>query len=204
MASEDLDSGAARGRRLSPDARRDEIVAAARTLFSENPYTRVSTGDVAEAAGVARSLVHHYFGGIRGVFIAVLAEGGAALADVRTAGPEVPLAERIAFNLSASLDLIAENRETWLASVGHGPMLADPDIRALIDAATERSIERTLSVMTDVIDDTPESRFALQCFNAFATQAIREWLAGNRTREQVQTLLVTAFQHLLLDTIPAL
>jgi AcrR family transcriptional regulator len=153
---------------------------------------------------VARSLVHHYFGGIRGVFMAVVAQGGAALAEVRTAGPETPLEERIAFNVSAGLDVIADNRETWLAVVGHGQALADPEVRALAAVATERSIERTLEVMTDVIRDTPDTRFALRCFNAFATEAAREWLSGQATRKQTEALLRTAFQDLLLKTIPTL
>jgi AcrR family transcriptional regulator len=191
-----------RGRRLSPNARREQILAAARKLFSERPWTTVSTADVAEGAGVARSLVHHYFGGIRGVFMAVLAQGGAALADVRTAGPETPLAERIAFNLSAGLDVVAENRETWLAVAGHG--VTDPEIRSLVDAAREASIERTLAVMRDVIEDTPATRFALRCFNDFAAEATREWLAGRVTREETEALLVASFRALLLHAIPEL
>lgn len=193
-----------RGRRLAPDARRDQIITAARALFSERPYTSVNTAGVAEAAGVARSLVHHYFGGIRGVFMAVVAQGGAALADVRTAGPETPLEERIARNLAAGLDVVAENRETWLAVVGHGQALADPEVRTLAEAATERSVERTLEVMADVIDDTPETRFALRCFNAFAAEATREWLTGQTSRKRTERLLNEAFRDLLLRTIPRL
>src|SRR3954451_19899145 len=111
---------ATRGRRLTPEARRQGILDAARVLFSERAPGTVSTADVAEAAGVARSLVHHYFGGIDEVFIAVVARSGAALADVRTAGPETPFAQRIAHNVTAGLDVVAENRETWLAVVNHG------------------------------------------------------------------------------------
>ena len=80
-----------RGRRLSPDARREHILEAARQVFSQRPYAGVSTRDIAEAAGVARSLVHHYFGGIAEVFMAVVAQGGASLDDVRSAGVADPV-----------------------------------------------------------------------------------------------------------------
>lgn len=193
-----------RGRRLHPDERREQILAAARTLFSERPFTSVSTADVAEAAGVARSLVHHYFGGIRELFFAVVAQGGLALADVRSAGPELPIAERLPFNVTAGLDVIAENRETWLAVMGHGSGIDDPDLNALVRAAIERNLERTLAVNSDVIRDTPMARFALRCFNAFITEATREWLRGERTREETERLLITCFRQLLLETIPAL
>ena len=158
---------AARGRRLSPEARRQDILDAARELFSECPAGTISTADVAAAAGVARSLVHHYLGGIDDVFIAVVAEGGAALADVRTAGPETPFNERIARNVAAGLDVVGANRQTWLAVVDHGTRATDPRIRGLVEMAAERSVERMLTANADVVDDTPVARNALRAFNAF-------------------------------------
>jgi AcrR family transcriptional regulator len=193
-----------RGRRLSAEARRQHIIEAARGLFAERSYTSVSTRDVAEAAGVARSLVHHYFGGIRGVFLAVTAQGGAALAELRTAGAETPFEQRIAFNVSAGLDVIAGNRETWLAAIGQSSEVADPEIRALVDAAIEHNVDRTLELNSDLIADTPTARFALRCFNAFSTEATRAWLVGERTREETQALLVAAFRELVQRTIPTL
>src|SRR5919197_2309363 len=109
-----------RGRRLNPEDRKEQILLAARKLFSERPYTSVSTADVAEAAGVARSLVHHYVGGIRELLLAVVAHSGAAMSDLRSAGTETPLEERLAHNVHAGLDVIQANRETWLALVVYG------------------------------------------------------------------------------------
>jgi AcrR family transcriptional regulator len=201
MASSDT---APRRRRLNPDTRRQEILLAARKLFSERPYTSVSTADVADAAGVARSLVHHYFGGIRELFLAVVADGAGALADLRRAGPETPLDERLAANVKAGLDVVAENRETWLAIVVYGASIDDPGIRQLITAGIEQNLERTLAANSDVLDDTPTTRSALRCFNAFIVEATRQWLTGECTREEIESLLVTAFRTVILETIPAL
>ena len=194
----------ARGRRLAPAARRQHILEAARAVFAERPHGTVSTLDVAEAAGVARSLVHHYFGGIDGVFLAVVAQGGTALADVRTAGPETPFEARIAHNVAAGLDVIAANRETWLAVMGRHGMADDPAVRGVVDAVVERFVERTLEVNRDLLADTPTTRFALRCFNGFSTEATRAWLAGEQTRDEAEALLVGAFGELVLRTIPAL
>ena len=191
-------------RRLAPDDRRQEILDAARVLFAARPYTNVSTAEIAESAGVARSLVHHYFGGIRGVFLAVAAHGAAALSEARTAGPEVPFLERTAHNVAASLDVIAANRETWLAVVGHPPDPADADIHALLIAARERNVEHTLAANTDIVRDTPEARFALRCFTALTIEATRAWLVGDATREATEALLLAAGRSLLTDVIPAL
>jgi AcrR family transcriptional regulator len=204
MVSTSSPTGAPRRRRLPPDARREQILDAARGLFAQRPFSDVTTAEVAAAAGVARSLVHHYFGGIRPLFLTVAAQGGEALADARTAGPETPLPERLARNVAAGLDVVAENRETWMAVIGHAGAPADPQIAALVAATTEGSIERTLLVNRDVLADTPTTRLALRCFHAFTTEAIRTWLAGEATREETEALLVTALGDLLRHTVPAL
>jgi AcrR family transcriptional regulator len=191
-------------RRLSPEARRRHIVEAARPLFAERPFAAVTTADVAGAAGVTRSLVHHYFGGIREVFLAVVADGAAALAAVRTAGPETPLRERLAHNVAAGLDVVGANRETWLAVVAHGAEAPDPEIRAIAELALTRSVERALEVNSDVLDDTPAARLALRCFHAFSTEATLAWLSGDATREEVEALLVAALRELVGRTIPGL
>jgi len=183
-------------RRLAPEARRSQIVDAARTLFAERPYGTVTTADVADAAGVARSLVHHYFDGIRGVFLAVVAEGGAALADVRTAGPETPLEERLTHNIAAALDVVGANRETWLA-VTLGGQGSDPEIRSISDFVMERSVERALEVNSDIVSDTPATRLALRCFHAFSREATLAWLTGRATREEIEPLLVASLRDVL-------
>ena len=159
---------------------------------------------MAEAAGVARSLVHHYFGGIRGVFLAVVAEGGAELADVRTAGPETPLDERLAHNVAAGLDVVAaQPRDVARRRRARGRPRR-PRAPRVVEAATARSVERALEVNADVVDDTPAARLALRCFHAFSTEATRAWVTGAATRAETEALLVAALRGLLLETIPAL
>src|SRR3954449_7156753 len=63
--------------RLDPAQRREEILDAANALFAERAYDEVSVEDIARAAGVARGLVHHYFGGRNDVYIALLERLGA-------------------------------------------------------------------------------------------------------------------------------
>ena len=191
-------------RRLAPGDRRQEIVDAARRLFAQRPYRAVSTAEVAAEAGVARSLVHHYFGGIRGVFLAVAADGAARLDAARTAGTEVSFEERTARNVVAHLDVIAGNRETWMALVGQPVDPADADIAALVLAARERAVETTLNANRDIVADTPQARFALRCFTDFTIAATRAWLLGEQTREETEALLLATGRTLLSTVIPAL
>lgn len=63
-----------------PDARRRQIIDAARQLISECGDAAISTADVAKAAGVTRALVHHYFRGIDELLDAAIQQLVASLA----------------------------------------------------------------------------------------------------------------------------
>jgi AcrR family transcriptional regulator len=188
---------------MSPDERRRHITETARRLFAERPYTEVSTQDIADAAGVARSLVHHYFRGIKDVFLAVLVSSGSALADQRTAGVETPFEERIAFNVGALLDVAEQNRETWMAVLGQPAGHGDPDIQAVLDAVRERSVDRMLEANADLLTDTPRTRLLLRAFQEYSGLIIRAWLVGETARETAEFAIAHTASVLMREVIPA-
>src|SRR5947209_20620808 len=65
-------SPAPRWQRLDHDERRRQILLVARRLFSERNYDAVSTSEIAREAGVARGLLHHYFGTKRELYLEVV------------------------------------------------------------------------------------------------------------------------------------
>src|SRR4051812_5171083 len=65
-------TGASRGRRLEPDARREQLLECAVRLFGEKPYAEVSTAEIAAEAGIARGLLNHYFGTKRDLYLEVV------------------------------------------------------------------------------------------------------------------------------------
>lgn len=64
----------ARARPIDPDARRGQLVAAAREVFARLGYHAAGVSDVIEAAGVARGTFYNYFESKRAIFGAVLEE----------------------------------------------------------------------------------------------------------------------------------
>jgi AcrR family transcriptional regulator len=84
------------GRRPGKPAARDDIIRAARETFAAQGYDGTSLRAVARAAGVDAALIHHYFEGKAGLFIAAMAlpfdprqvqyEASAAGASFRTVG----------------------------------------------------------------------------------------------------------------------
>src|SRR6478609_5968003 len=152
-----------RYRRLSPAERRDQILDAANALFAERGYDEVSIEDIARSAGVARGLVHHYFGGRKEVYIALLERIGA----VREESLRPPVGRsaraRVADTASRWLDWTEANRDIWLASVAPGEDISDPDVRRVIAGLVRRAVALLAAYHADMAEDSPRLRHALEC-----------------------------------------
>lgn len=70
-----------RARPLDPDARRAQLLAAAREVFAERGYYAANIAEIIERAGVARGTFYNYFESKRAVFQAVLGELIAAVTE---------------------------------------------------------------------------------------------------------------------------
>src|SRR5438874_6248374 len=112
-------SPAPRWQRLEHDERRRQILACARRLFSERNYASVSTSQIAREAGVARGLLHHYFGTKRDLYLEVVRS------LMRTPSNPVPLQNPgrgletiIDQGVERWLTMLERNRGTWLAAIG--------------------------------------------------------------------------------------
>src|SRR5688572_17744643 len=105
--------------RLEPDARRDQILDAARRVFMRSNPLAASTSAIAREAGVTRGLVHHYFGTKRDLYLAVVADLAATLpALVRTDVADLPVEDMVDANVTSWLDSIERDRDLWLALLG--------------------------------------------------------------------------------------
>jgi AcrR family transcriptional regulator len=184
-------------RRLPPDARRRQIIDTARRLLSECGVG-ISTADVAEAAGVTRALVHHYFRGIDELLDAVTQQ---LLASVVPAGlgAETPVQERVPRNVAAFLDMIEANRNVWLTALATDrPNSASSRLASVRGAL----LEDILANNSDMIADTPWARLCLTGYLVFAETVARRWQLGEASRQDAQRALTDTLLHLLLHTIP--
>src|SRR5258705_13647114 len=111
--------------RLDSDERRAQILAAARKQFSQRRYSAVSMKDIADEAGVARGLLHHYFGSKHDLYLEVTRD------MLRL--PTIPGAEGAtdaqlwARSVDAWLGMIEANRDNWLAAMRARETRDDPD-----------------------------------------------------------------------------
>jgi AcrR family transcriptional regulator len=183
--------------RLSPEERRQQILDAANVLFAEHAYDEVSIDDIARAAGVTRGLVHHYFGGRKEVYLALLTR----LAEVREAELRPPVGRtaraRVADSVARWLDWTEENRTIWLATVAPGEDVADPDVRRVVADLVRRAVALVAEFHADIAEDSPRLRYALESWTGLNRAAVRRWLRGEATREMTQELLASTLEHVL-------
>ena len=198
---------APRWQRLDHDERRRQILSCARRLFSERPYASVSTTEIAREAGVARGLLHHYFGSKRDLYLEVIR------ALMRVPTNPVPLqapGRGVAVVIDDSVDrwltMLEHNRGTWLTLIGGRGLGRDPEVEELLEEGREQAADRLIEALQtyEAARAPSELRAAIRAYSGFAEAASIEWLErGRLTRAQLHTLLVETFLTLVRDVVPA-
>ena len=169
--------------RLAPEQRREQILDAANALYAERAYDDVSIEDISSAAGVTRGLVHHYFGGRKEVYIALLERLGAQREQQIPPPVGRSARARLADSVSRWLDWTEQNRTIWLATIAHGEDIADPDVSRVVGDLVRRAVVQLAAFHADIAEDSPRLRYALECWTALNRAATRRWLQDQATRE---------------------
>ena len=192
-----------RGRRLEPDARREQLLECAIRLFGERPYTEVSTTEIAATAGIARGLLNHYFGTKRDLYLEVVRRL-VAVPEVDGLMLKGSTRSRIDTGVGWFLDAVAPHGRTFLAVTGAGGIGDDPEIEAILDAADDLAARRVLEVV-GLDGDDDASRAAIRAYGGLAKAAVREWQrSGALSRDDVHLLLTRALYTIVHDVLPAL
>jgi AcrR family transcriptional regulator len=196
--------------RLEHDERREQILATARTLFTQRPYGAVSTIEIAEQAGVTRGLLHHYFGTKRSLYLEVvkgLVDSPVvgmldALAVTPVDGDALPTWED---SVALWMDVVEVNQEAWLSAISAGETGRDRAMHDILDEARERTATQVITVLGLDESRTPEVRALVRGFGGFAEEVTREWLQRRRlTKQQANVLLVGALPGMVAQLLPAL
>jgi AcrR family transcriptional regulator len=170
-------------RRLSPDDRRNELLALGAEVFGRRPYDEVRIDEIAERAGVSRALMYHYFPDKRAFFAAVVRAEGERLFEATNAPPEPgqSLFEQLRAGVLAYLRYDEEHPHgAWAAYMGMG--LSDPVLRGIEDIDNDRQANRIITRLTDAVGTTMDSkverdlRITIYAWLAFTFEMCRQRL----------------------------
>jgi len=183
-----LDVDVSKRQRLSPDERREQIIDGAAALFRSRPYSQVTTTDIAQAAGVARGLLNHYFSDKRGLYLEVVRR--AVLLPTLEDPPPQPTgtpAEQVDAAVSWFLDGIESQAANYL-NVVETEGSAD-DIAPILQHAEDVAAQRVLQLLG--LDDTDQHSLAIvRTYGGLAKATVYEWLRRETlSRQQAHTLL---------------
>lgn len=173
--------------RLTPAARRDQLLDVGASLFASKDYDEVLMEEVASRAGISRALLYRHFSSKRDLFAAVHQRAAAQLqtaVDFSTG----TLVEQLTAGLDAHFDYFEANRNLVLAA--NRVLANDPVVQAVItdDFAV---LHRRLLDAAGV--DGPLASAAVMAWLGFVRVMCVEWLAhGAFDRVALRDLCVRA------------
>jgi AcrR family transcriptional regulator len=136
-------------RRLSPDDRRNELLALGAEVFGQRPYDEVRIDEIAERAGVSRALMYHYFPDKRAFFAAVVRAEGERLFEATNTPPrpDLTLFEQLRAGVLAYVHYDEQHPHgAWAAYMGMGR--SDPVLRGIEDIDNDRQASRIMARIT--------------------------------------------------------
>ena len=190
-------------RRLSPEDRRNELLALGAEVFGQRPYDEVRIDEIAERAGVSRALMYHYFPDKRAFFAAVVRAETERLFEATNTPPQLgqTLFAQVRGGVLAYLRYDEEHpNAAWAAYMGMGR--SDPVLRGIDDIDNDRQADRLLGRILDSvggIEDTVERdlRATVYGWLAFTFEMCRQRLIESLDADFIADLCT----HALMDSL---
>lgn len=178
--------------RLNVDARRRQLLEAGSRLFAEHAYEEITMRQIADAAGISKPLLYHYFASKSELFKAAVAEQAEELqALIEPTGTGTPL-EQLSASLDAYLAWIEANQHTWAKLMQSASTV--PEAREAVDNFRTQTLQQLSQRLTDIATPPPALRAALHGWLANIDATILDWTThSDLTRDQVKSLLLATF-----------
>jgi len=183
--------------RLAVEDRRRKLLDAGAALFAEYAFDELTMRQIAEAAGVSKALLYHYFPSKIDLFKAAVQEAAAELQRlIEPSGQGVPV-RQLADSLSAYLSWIEANARMWAKLMQSASTLAEA--RELVEGFRTRTMEMILANLTGHGTPRPALRSAISGWLGYMDAAIYDWVQRqDLSRDQLQDMLLAAFGAALL------
>lgn len=190
-------------RRLSPAARRAELLRAGERVFTEKAFDDVSIEDIAEAAGVSKNLLYHYFSGKRELYIATIR--AATQEMLRRTEPDLRLDPlvRLAESIDQHLRYVEEHADGYIKLLRGAA--SDPEVQDIISDAQRRVVDRTMkSLPLNGATPPPGLELAVYGWIAFIDQMSIAWVENpSLPRDDLREMLARQFVAIVTSVAPA-
>ncbi len=197
-----------RPRRMSPQARRDDLIRAALDLFGSRAPELVTVDDIVSRAEVSRPLFYRYFSSLRELQVEALRTVTDGLIDGLAGLEEGPPEVRLRAAVRGLIDVADHYRAGYIALLRSSSVIATSETDAAIDEVRNRAVALILDAL-GVTDPSPLLSLTLRCWTAVVEGALLSWLQERTVpRESLDTWLVDQLTAMLAttaaqDTVPS-
>jgi AcrR family transcriptional regulator len=197
------------GTRLSGDERREHLLHVGVTLLGRHGTAEISTEDIAQAAGVSKGLLYHYFPTKNDFLAAVLDRSQREMDEGEARDPDLTPMEQFDRNLDAFLRFVDDHAAGYLAVVNARGR--EPYVRELVEERRRRRVDDLVALaavmwgMPRRVARTPLLVAGIEGWLGFSEGVIVRWLDDRAvTREQVHQLLRHALVEAFAVCAPSL
>ena len=186
------------GRRLAPDARREQLLDLASERFAERSYEEVSIDEIARAAGVSKVLLYHYFPSKRELYVATVE---AAAAELLAATEPPPGAEPIAAlrtTLEAYVDQVERHAGAYAGVMRGGLGGADAEVLAIADRVRDELTRRIIEAISPG-RPSRELRLGVRGWQGYCEAVALDWVGRRQVPRDRAVALMMAVLGATLD-----
>ncbi|WP_083862831.1 TetR/AcrR family transcriptional regulator [Gordonia soli] len=178
---------------MSPEARRDQLIDLGLAMLADRPLEQVSIDAIAEAAGVSRALLFHYFESKQDFHVAIARAQAEQMLE-RTA-PDATLGDPLvilAASMSEFIDYVVAH-STAYTTLMRGASSADPAMREVVDNTRQVMARRILDHAPALgVEVTPLTEMTVHGWIAFVEETTISWLTEPRVSRDELLGLISA------------
>lgn len=196
---------AAKRTRLSPEARRAQLIALGVEMLATRTLDEVSVELIAQKAGISRGLLFHYFASKQDFHLEVARAAAGEM--IRRTEPDLarPPVEALRAALDAFMSYVEENPDNYKSLV-RGAASGDAEMRAIFDETRATMAQRIIAVI-DQLGFTLNERASLAVHGwvAYVEECVIRWIAtrgsgsGGVDREQLLEMLTKSLPAVALS-----
>jgi AcrR family transcriptional regulator len=166
-------------------------------VFTETPYEDASIEQIAEAAGVSKNLLYHYFQGKRDLYLATIRAATNEILN-RTA-PDLtrePI-PRLRASIDEHLAFVEEHADGYIKLLRNAG--GDPEVQAIVADARQQVVQRTIASLP-LGNGAPPPALVLALYGwvSFIDEVSIAWLEHpTLPREELREMLVHQFVAIL-------
>jgi len=189
-------------RRMDVDERRQQLLERGAELFTSRPYDELSMNKIANAVGISKALLYHYFPSKQAFFEETLSVWAEELRRRTAPDPDLPPIEQLQASLEAFLAMVEENAVAYRNLMDSATGVTE--IRDLVDQVRRQTAQRILDGLYPE-EAPPKARIAVNGWLWFMDGACLNWIEHrDASREELRDLLLGVLMGSLVaaDALP--